>query len=112
MMRTNYAMIGDDKFCHYLEFLIGKVYKILGIKENQDELNFKKYIDRLLRELIGNFNLIDDLKCDGYFITLMSKIEYLGTEEYSHEVCREEVFESISLIKKIIKNYNLEGDSK
>ena len=111
-MKTDYAMISNDKFCHYLDFLIGKVYKILGIKESEDNENFKKYTERLLREMIGNFNLIEDLKYDGYFITLMGKINYLSSEKYDNKICREEVFECISLIKKIIKVYSLEGDSQ
>lgn len=82
---------------------------------DNDDITLHKYISSLQRELIGNIHLVEDLRCDGYFMTLVNKIEFLNSEEYSKEVCKTEVFACIDLIKKIMKKYDLhleEGDNR
>ncbi len=106
MIKTKYYAIPNEYFANYFQFLIGKVWKILPMSE-EDNKNLKGYMEGLQRELIGNMNLVEDLKCDGYFITLLNKIEYLISEDYSHEVCRKEVFECISIIEKISEKHTI-----
>lgn len=105
-MQTKYYAIPDVYFANYFNFLIGKVWKILPLKE-EGNAHLKEYMESLQRELIGNIHLVEELKCDGYFITLLNKIEFLINEKYSHDICRKEVFECISMIKKIKGKYNL-----
>lgn len=109
MIRTKYEEIPNQYFSNYLDFLVGRVWKILPMREENNQ-NLQEYMEGLQRELVGNMNLIEDLKYDGYFITLLNKIEFLINEDYTHEVCRKEVFESISIIEKISTKYNLSGD--
>src|SRR3990170_3254792 len=99
MIKTKYQEIPNQYFANYFNFLIGKVWKILPMSE-QKNIYLKDYMESLQRELIGNMNLVEDLKYDGYFITLLNKIEFLINEEYNHDVCRKEIFESIEIIKK------------
>lgn len=106
MIKTKYQDIPNQYFANYFNFLIGKVWKILPMSE-QGNLYLRDYMESLQRELIGNMNLIEDLKYDGYFITLLNKIEFLINENYSHDVCRKEIFEAIEIIKKISDKYNL-----
>lgn len=106
MIKARYYDIPNPYFVNYFNFLIGRIWKILPMNEEGNK-NLKSYIESLQRELIGNMNLIEDLKYDGYFITLLNKIQYLLSEEYDHDICRKEVFECIDIIKKISKNYNL-----
>ena len=106
MIQTKYYAIPNAYFGNYFKFLIGRVWKILPMSE-EDSAHLKEYMESLQRELIGNMNLVEDLKYDGYFITLLNKIEYLISEEYSHEICRKEVFECISIIEKISNKYQI-----
>lgn len=106
MVKTKYYAIPNQYFANYLKFLVGKVWKILPMSE-EDNQNLKLYMEGLQRELIGNMNLIEDLKYDGYFITLLNKIEYLINEDCEHEIRRKEVFECITTIEKIAEKYQV-----
>lgn len=104
MVKTRYQSIPNEYFANYFNFLIGRVWKILPMTEECD-INLKLYMESLQRELIGNMNLIEDLKYDGYFIMLLNKIEFLINEKYEHDICRREIFECIDIIKKISQKY-------
>jgi len=100
MVETKYYAIPNEYFSNYFKFLIGKVWKILPMTEENNQ-HLEKYMEGLQRELIGNMNLVENLKSDGYFITLLNKIEFLINEEYDIGICRKEVFECVELVKKI-----------
>ena len=87
MVKTKYYAIPNEYFANYFQFLVGRVWKILPMSEENNK-HLKGYMESLQRELIGNMNLVEDLKYDGYFITLLNKIEFLISEEYNHEVMR------------------------
>lgn len=106
MIKTKYYDIPNEYFVNYFKFLIGRVWKILPMSEENNK-HLKGYMESLQRELIGNMNLVEELKYDGYFITLLNKIEYLISEKYNHEVCRKEVFECINIINKIAHKYEI-----
>lgn len=106
MIETKYYSIPNPYFANYFNFLIGRVWKILPMNEEENK-HLKDYMESLQRELIGNMNLVEDLKYNGYFITLLNKIEYLINEEYTHEICRKEVLESVSIIQKLQDKYKL-----
>ncbi len=99
-IKTKYYAIPNQYFANYFKFLIGRVWKILPMQE-EGNVHLKKYMESLQRELIGNMNLVESLKSNGYFITLLNKIEFLISGEYDHSVCRKEVFECIGLVEKI-----------
>lgn len=105
-IQTKYYAIPNAYFANYFNFLIGRVWKILPMSE-EENAHLKEYMESLQRELIGNMNLVEDLKYNGYFITLLNKIEYLINEEYTHEICRKEVFECTSIIEKISNQYKI-----
>lgn len=106
MIKTKYQEIPNQYFANYFNFLIGKVWKILPMSEHSN-VHLKAYLEGLQRELIGNMNLVEDFKYDGYFITLLNKIEFLINEEYSHHICKKEVFESISIVERIREKYKM-----
>lgn len=112
MIKTKYQNIPNEYFSNYFNFLIGRVWKILPMSEEGNK-NLVKYIESIQRELIGNMNLIEDLKYDGYFITLLNKLEFLANEQSNHDIKRKEIFECIEIIKKISTKYDIskEGGS-
>ena len=106
MIQTKYYAIPNAYFANYFKFLIGRVWKILPMSE-EDNKNLQGYMESLQRELIGNMNLVEELKYDGYFITLLNKIEYLINEKYTHEICRKEVLECVSIVEKLQRKYKI-----
>lgn len=109
MVKTKYQSIPNEYFGNYLNFLVGRVWKILPMSE-EGNINLKSYMESLQRELIGNMNLIENLKYDGYFITLLNKIEYLINEDCEHYICRKEVFGCIGIIKKLSERHGFLKD--
>lgn len=100
MIQTNYGVIPDELFGNYLTFLIGKFYKILPMFENNDE-TLHNYLESLQRELIGNTQLISELKYDSNFLTLLNTIEYFIQSDIDQSVYKKEVFKCISIVKKL-----------
>lgn len=109
MIKTKYYAIPNAYFANYFKFLIGRVWKILPMSEEKNQ-HLKMYMESLQRELIGNMNLVEELKYDGYFITLLNKIEFLISEEYSHDICRKEIFECVELIKKLQNRHTINNE--
>ena len=108
-MKINYQMIPSEHFSNYYGFLIGRVFKILPMKE-ANNLDLGKYLESLQREVIGNMSLVNDLKYDGYFIALLNKIQFLISQEYDNVVCKTTVFECIDLVKKVQKEYGCDDN--
>lgn len=104
MIKTNYDAIPDELFSNYLDFLVGKVYKILCMKEDKDKTLYK-YMQSLQRELIGNKQLIVMLRHDSDFLSLLSKLEYLICNEVDLPTWKKDIFDSISLIKRMQEKY-------
>lgn len=106
MLETNYNAIPEKLFENYLNFLIGKVYKILCMYDEKD-VTLPKYIQSLQRELIGNQELIIELKYDGNFLALLNKLEYLIHNDLDKKDFKKDIFDSISLINKLTEKYKL-----
>lgn len=106
MVKTRYHDIPNQYFANYFNFMIGRVWKILPMTE-EGNLHLREYMESLQRELIGNMNLVEELKFDGYFITLLNKIEFLISQKYNHDVCRKEIFECIDIINKLSEKYKI-----
>jgi len=97
-------IIDNEFFLNYLNFLIGRVYKILPISESEPE-TLKSYLDSLILELTGSKDLILKLKKDASFLSLIATLQSLSENQYSHNVIRSEVFKCIDIIKKLIDRY-------
>ena len=98
-------IIDNEFFLNYLNFLIGRVYKILPISESEPE-TLKSYLDSLILELTGSKDLILKLKKDASFLSLIATLQALSENQYSHNEIKREVFKSINIIKKLINKYN------
>jgi hypothetical protein len=102
MVQININAFPEEFLLNYLNFLINRVYKCLPMREN-GELTLQAYIESLLRELIGNKELIYELKNNANFITLIGKLNYLSQNNIDEKAYRKDIFDSISLIEKIKK---------
>lgn len=106
---TKYKIeVSDELTNNYFKSLINKIYKILPIKES-GEPTLYKYIESLLRELIGNKTLIVKLSNDAQYLSLLATLEYLNSNDCEVAVVRTEVFKAISICKKLQKKYCVKG---
>ncbi|MDF2588221.1 MAG: hypothetical protein K0S41_2062 [Anaerocolumna sp.] len=104
MIEVKYGLLPNESFCRYFDFLIDKTYKILPLKE-ENSSTLKSYLESYQRELIGNKELINLLKNEPQFISVLNTMQYLIDEEYSTSVCRKEVFKCIRILKDINEKY-------
>lgn len=110
MIEVKYGLIPKGSFCNYFKFLINKTYKILPLKEENSE-TLKSYLESLLRELLGNKELVSMLVEEPRFITVLNTMQYLIAEDYTTKICKIEVFKCISILKEINLKYFKSGDS-
>ena len=104
MIEVKYGMLPKENFCRYFEFLINKTYKILPLKEEKSD-TLKSYLESYQRELIGNMDLIPLLVNEPKFITVLNTIQFLISEDYSENVCKQEVFKCIRILEEINNKY-------
>lgn len=107
MVHVNYEVFDDKFFMNYLNFLINRVYKILPISEEEPD-TLKEYLESLVIELSGSKELINKIKYDANFISLLGILKYLTDNKCSHKVIKREVFKCISIIQGLQEKYKKE----
>lgn len=103
-MQTKYGDLPDEILEKYLQKVIGKIFKILPMREKECE-TLGIYLDSLLIELIGNRELIYKLKHEPDFLTLLGTLEYFINNESEVKVYKREVFKMIGIIEKLKDRY-------
>ena len=105
-MNTKYDnKIPDLLIKNYFKNLINQFYKILPIKESGED-TLQKYMESLMRELIGCGSLIDKINNDSLYLCLLCTLQYLIDNNGDINVIRSEVFKSISICKKLENKYS------
>lgn len=93
-MNSRYGAINDDCLDLYLSKLIGRVFKIIPLREeNVDTLDL--YVDSLIRELVGSSNVFfgDDL------LLICGTLK--GLDFSNHKLLKSDVFKVIRQIEGI-----------
>ena len=106
MIEVKYNLLNGECFNNYLKFLIGSVYKILPIQENDPD-TLLSYLESLKIELVGNSELIEKVRYDANFLRLLGTIQYLISNECDHKILKREVFKAINIIQKLQKQYEI-----
>lgn len=104
MIEVNFDLFDSKCFINYLNFLTGRFFKILPISENQPETLYD-YMSSLQLELIGNSNLIEKIKHDSQFLSLIGTLQYLIDNECSHKIIKREVLKCTSITQKLLDKY-------
>lgn len=94
--------IPNEAFKCYLRALINKVYKILPMYEEENK-NLRSYLQSLEREMAGCYKLYESLCDNAQFLSLIAIIRFLHAEDYTQQVCKQEVFKAIRLIEDIVE---------
>lgn len=93
---------------NYLDALVDRFYKILPMTEN-GEATLKQYLESLLREMLGARELVDFIRDDDRFLTLLATVQYFIDNDTEVSVVRTDVFRSIGILKKLKKKYAAVG---
>ena len=103
MIDTQYNPVSERLYSNYFRTLIGKFYKILPMCEEMSP-TVDKYISGLIFELTGGTKIIEDIKYDGRYMSLIFSLGGLSDCD-DLKVCKREVFKCIRIIEEIIKEY-------
>lgn len=95
--------IPDQCVTNYLDALVGKIYKILPMKEDGAEF-LPQYIDWRIREMTSFRDFVQVVGEDADFLSLILIMNSISTQEDVSSV-RHDVFEAISLCKKLRRKY-------
>lgn len=110
MIKVDYGELSNQSMRNYFNFLVGKVFKIMPLKESGCE-TLTKYLESLQRELIGNSSLLLFLKDEPQFISLLNIIQYFISNDFSVDECSIEVKRAIRILKEIDNKYFSGGDA-
>lgn len=88
----------------YLHSLVGRFYKILPLREDHS-ITLDKYMNSLLREMLGCELLADSLKGDDRFVSLLSILRSLIADHEDISVVKTDVFRAINIITQLEKKY-------
>ena len=85
----------------YMDRLIGKLFKIIPLKEEVSADTFFSYCDSLWIEMSGAIKTFPELENDTRYITILNIVGFLTMNEVDFPRCRREVFQAIDIVKKI-----------
>lgn len=99
------APFSNELMSNYLHTLVNRLFKILPIREQNDD-SLPKYLHSLQIELLGSQSLIKAFQDDAIFLTILSILQYLiDNPNCSVKTVRREVFHTISLCNKLKATY-------
>ena len=109
-MKTVYGVSLDDTAVSaYFAALINRVFKILPIREREED-TLTAYLDSLALELMGCGSLLPALSADGEFVSVLSTVRSLrDNPSLPVSTVKREVFRTISACKKMESRYGEEG---
>lgn len=96
----------------YINSLIGKMYKILALKEAEDSgqnVFLKKYLADLSDELASALDLFPVLQHDISFLEVRLGVNWLLCYSFDQAKCKTKVFKCISIVKKMLEEAVVSG---
>lgn len=105
----NGNQIDSEILSNYFKSLVNRFFKILPMKEQQEE-SLVTYMINLRDELLGAENIIASINSDPSYLSLVSILQYLidnidNSEECSTKKVRRLVFQTISICNKLRAQY-------
>jgi len=86
---------------NYLKRLVNLLFKIIPLRESNDQ-TLVVYMQSLQRELIGCKDLIEYLRYDAQYLSLLAKLQWMiDNPDYRFIDFRREVFSAISICNKL-----------
>jgi hypothetical protein len=104
-MKTKYGEMPLEVYKNYLNRMVSRVFKILPMKEENCP-TLDQYIDAVVRELVGNRDIVESVKANGELLVLTGTLISLKDVD-SMVIFKSDVFKAIDTIKKM--KANIEG---
>lgn len=103
-------MLSDKSLVLYFDRMIGRLYKILPLKES-GEKTISDYLDSLLAEMTG-FEMLARLSDQPYYLSMTATVAYLAVHINKCETAKvkREVFKMINTCKKLKACYEGGGE--
>lgn len=106
-MKDKIGNIKEDALIEYYKMLIGRVYKLLPMKENQENSDsWKKERDKLVLELHSGENLFNN---SGLYVEIIYKLECLDNLNHipfdKNSPFKKCIVETIDVIKQLLKKF-------
>jgi hypothetical protein len=86
----------------YLKTMIGSVYKILPMYENND-ITLYDHLDSLYVQLVGASEYYTELMRNQRFQSIINIIQYFRTKEFDKKICKREVLKATNILDKLSK---------
>lgn len=96
--------LSNHMVAKYFSSLIGRFYKILPMKENE-EATLHKYMLSLQREMIGCKSLILAINEDELYLRLLGILQYMIENDCGADVVKTEIFRAIGICKLLKEKY-------
>lgn len=106
-MKDKIGNIKDEALIEYYRMLIGRVYKLMPMKENNtNKNNWKKEKDKLVLELHSGEKLFND---SGLYVEIIYKLQCLDELEHvpfdKNSPFKKCIVETIDVIKQLLKKF-------
>ena len=106
-MKDKIGYIKDEALIEYYKMLIGRVYKLMPMKENNtNKNNWKKEKDKLVLELHSGEKLFND---SGLYVEIIYKLQCLDELEHvpfdKNSPFKKCIVETIDVIKQLLKKF-------
>lgn len=106
-MKNKIGFIKDEALIEYYKMLVGRVYKLLPMKENQQDLQcWKREKNKLVLELHSGEKLFND---SGLYVEIIYKLECLDELEHipfdKNSPFKKCVVETIDVIRQLLKKF-------
>lgn len=106
-MKDKIGNIKDEALIEYYKMLIGRVYKLMPMKENNtNKNNWKKEKDKLVLELHSGEKLFND---SGLYVEIIYKLQCLDELEHvpfdKNSPFKKCIVETIDVIKQLLKKF-------
>lgn len=107
MMTNIGAEVPNGCVSGYFEALVGKIYKILPMREDGAEF-LQQYVDRKIREMLAFRRLSATVGNDPDFMALLLLMYAVADPNNSIDSVRHDAFEAINLCKVLQHRYDEE----
>lgn len=106
-MKDKIGNIKDNALAEYYKMLIGRVYKLMPMRENNlNPGNWKKEKDKLVLELHSGEKLFND---SGLYVEIIYKLQSLDELEHipfdRNSPFKKCIIETIDVIKQLLKKF-------
>lgn len=103
MIKTKYDFISKKLCENYLNELIGRLYKILPMKE-ENSSTVEVYTESLISELTGGRGVLTEIGNDWQYLGIINSLEFIK-ECRNTAVCKREIFKCIRWVNNLKQKY-------